>query len=170
LLQNLGVLALAPILALLLRRRHRARSPTESKFAGMCLGLAAGACALWVIVQFGAADSITVIHVGSLAVPMLAIMGCVTALAATSLQLAEIVVGVNVLLVLALYTPALSPLPGGTRFSYVFAAAALTCLAGFIAAALHPSTENSATLPLDPPHSGAQDPPDAVGSTMCSHE
>jgi len=133
----------------------------------MCLGLAAGACALWVVVQFGAADSITVIHVGSLAVPMLAMMGFVTILAAMSLQLAEMVVGVNVLFVLALYTPVLSPLPGGTRFSYVFAAGALACLAGSLAAALHPPTENSATLPQYPPHSGAEDSAEAGGSPLC---
>jgi hypothetical protein len=138
LLQSLAVLAFAPVLILVLRRRRRVRSATDWTFAGMCFVLVAVACALWIVVQFGTYGTDTIIHTGSLAVPMLAIIGCVAGLAAMSTRLAAIFVGVNALLVLAIYTPALSPLPGGTRFSYVFAAGAVAFLTGFVVAALHP--------------------------------
>ncbi len=150
LLQSLGVFAFAPALMLLLRLRRRARSSTDWTFAGTCFGLVGVACALWIVVQFGTGDTVAVmsgekvsgafsaaiIHAGSLAVPMLAITGCVAGLAAMSSRLAAIFVGIDVPLVLALYTPALSPLPGSTRFSYVFAAGAALFLTGFVVTAL----------------------------------
>jgi hypothetical protein len=67
--------------------------------------------------------------VGSLAVPLLAIVGCVAGLAACFPRLAAWVVGLNSLFVLAVYTPSLEP-PPGTSYSPLTALLAAASLAG----------------------------------------
>ena len=47
---------------------------------------------MWITVQFGTHGSDAIIHIGSLAIPMLAIVGCVAGLAAMSSRLAAILV------------------------------------------------------------------------------
>jgi hypothetical protein len=137
LMQVIGLLWLAPIFVFIPPLRRRPRSADEWRFARTAFAIAAAGCALWVIVQFGTDQSITYLHVGSFALPMLLIMACVTALAAVSQRLATALVGVNGVLVLVLYVPSLRRLPGGTGFSWLLAVIGTACLAGFIALAAH---------------------------------
>jgi hypothetical protein len=129
LLPLLGMLLVAPIAMLFARARGRPDGP-EWRFALISFAFCGLACAIWALLMFGEPDSSTTIHVGSLAVPLLAICACVVGAYAVSSRLAIVLVGLNALLVLVLYTPALSP-PPGTSYSPVAALLAAASLVGF---------------------------------------
>jgi hypothetical protein len=129
LLPCLGLLLAAPFAMLLARRRRR--SEADWRFATYALAIVAIGCLFWILLQFGVPGiSSTMIHAGTLAIPLLAICGCVAGLRATFPRLALAVVGLNALLVLALYTPSLTP-PPGTGYSAVAAVVAVASLLGF---------------------------------------
>ncbi len=129
LLPLLGVFLVAPVAMLLARDRGR-RRVAEWRFAFLSLLFVAIGCVSWGLLLFGSPNAIATIHVGSLAVPLLAICGCVAGLFATFPRLAIVTVGLNALATLALYTPSLSPLPG-TGYSALAAVIAAASLAGF---------------------------------------
>lgn len=129
LLPLLGLLLVGPIAMLLARARGRPSGP-EWRFALVCFSFCGLACAIWALLMFGGPDSSTLLHVGSLAVPLLAICACVVGAYAVHPRLAIALTGLNALFVLALYTPALSP-PPGTSYSPLAALLAAASLAGF---------------------------------------
>jgi hypothetical protein len=128
LLPFLGILLIAPFA--MLAGRRRARDEDEWRFALICFGFFAVACVAWGLLLFGTPDSRATIHVGSLAVPLLALVGCVVGLRSVFPRLAAWVVAVNVLLVLVLYVPSLTPEPGSS-YSPITALLAVASLAGF---------------------------------------
>jgi hypothetical protein len=134
LVYSLGLFVLTPFLVLWILARRRRRDQRDWRFALQSLLLVTVSCAVWILVLFGSTASPTAIWLGSLAVPVLALAGCIAAIASATPTLATTLVAHNALTVLALYTPILDPLPD-TRFSYVAAAATLGSLVGYIAVA-----------------------------------
>ncbi len=131
LLPFLGLLLIAPFAMLIARRRSR--DEDEWRFALICFAFFVVAAVTWALLLFGETpDSLATIHVGSLAVPLLGVVGCVVGLRSVFPRLAAAVVGLNVVCVLALYTPSLTP-PPGTSYSPI---AALLALASFVGIAL----------------------------------
>ncbi|MGN6258481.1 MAG: hypothetical protein ACTHN3_12155 [Solirubrobacterales bacterium] len=125
----LGLLLIA-LPAMLIGRRRSGRSEEEWRFALLCFAFFGIACIAWGLLLFGTPDSRATIHVGSLAVPLIGLVGCVAGLRSVFPRFAAWMVGLNVACVLLLYTPSLTP-PPGTSYSPVTAALALLSFAGF---------------------------------------
>jgi hypothetical protein len=134
LLPLLGILLLAPVAMLLARLRRRYDGP-EWRFAMRSFAYCGLAAIVWALLMFGNPESSTLIHVGTLVLPLLAICACVAGAYAVDPRLAVGLVGLNALLVLVLYVPAPTPLPG-TSFSAPAALLAAASLTGFGAVAL----------------------------------
>lgn len=128
LLPFLGIFLIAPF-AMLFGRRRAGRNEDEWRFALLCFAFFGIACLVWGLLLFGTPDSRATIHVGSLAVPLLGVVGCVAGLRSLFPRLAAAVVGINVLFVLLVYTPSLTP-PLGSSYSPITAFLALLSLAG----------------------------------------
>ncbi len=129
LLPLIGFLLVGPI-AMGVARARGQPSGSEWRFALVCFAFCGLACAIWALLMFGEPDSSTLLHVGTLAVPLLAICACVVGAFAVYPRLAMGLVGLNSLFVLVLYVPALSPLPGSS-YSAIAALLATASLAGF---------------------------------------
>jgi hypothetical protein len=126
LLPFLGLLLLGPVamaVAWLAGRRPRGSDWT---FAVFCLAFTATACLVWALLMFGGENGKTVLHQGSLAVPLLAVCACVAGACAVDRRFGLGLVMANVALVLLLYVPAIGPVPGT---SYSIAAGFLAALA-----------------------------------------
>jgi hypothetical protein len=134
LLPLLGILLIGPV-AMLLARLRGERDGAEWRFALRAFAYCALSAAVWALLMFGNPDSATLIHVGTLVLPLLAICACVAGAYAVDRRLAVGLVGLNALFVLVLYVPALTPLPG-TSYSPLAAVLAAASLAGFGAVAL----------------------------------
>jgi hypothetical protein len=122
----LGVFLLGPLLMLAGRRRRR--NEGDWRFALLGLGFAAVSVVAWGLLLFGGPDSVTSIHVGSMAVPLVAVVACVVGLHSVYPRLATALVAFNILFVLVVYTPSLQP-PPGTSYSPLMAVLALASLA-----------------------------------------
>jgi hypothetical protein len=146
LLPLLGILLIAPLAMLLARDRGR-RQIAEWRFALFCFAFVLVGCLAWGLLLFGSPNAIAYLHVGSLAIPLLGICGCVAGLRATYPRLALAVVGANVLAVLILYVPSLTP-PPGTRYSVFATLGAAAGLVGFALVALRASSEPGASARL----------------------
>lgn len=129
LLPFLGILLIAPF-AMFAARRRPDRNREEWRFALLCFAFLGVACLFWGLLLFGTPDSRATIHVGSLAVPLLGMVGCVAGLRSVFPRLAAWVVALNVLMVLVLYVPSLTPEPGSS-YSPIAAVLAAASLAGF---------------------------------------
>jgi hypothetical protein len=129
LLPFLGLLLIAPFAMLIARRRSRDEG--EWRFAMICFAFVVVASVIWGLLLFGTPDSRSTIHVGSLAMPLLGLVGCVVGLHSVFPRLAATLVGVNVVCVLLLYTPSLTP-PPGTAYSPLMALLAVASLAGIV--------------------------------------
>jgi hypothetical protein len=146
LLPSLGLLLLGP-LAMAFGRRRRGRDPRGWRFALLCFATVLAGCLFWGLLLFGNLPSRTVIHVGSLALPILAICGCVAGLRAVLPRFAVYYVAVASLLSLAIYVPDLMPLPG-TGWSPSALVLAAAALAGFVLLALRAPDAPGATNTL----------------------
>jgi len=135
LLAVLGILLIAPLAMLLARDRGRRRT-AEWRFALFCFAFVVVGCLAWGLLLFGSPNAVAYLHVGSLAIPLLAICGCVAGLCSISFRLALPIVTLNALGVLVVYTPALTPLPG-TEYSPSAALLAATSLVGFALVAFY---------------------------------
>lgn len=157
LLPFLGLLLVAPVAMLVARLRGSPRDGPDWRFALVCFAFFAIACVCWGLLLFGTPESRATIHVGSLAVPLLGVVGCVAGLRACYPRLAALVVGLNVLFVLALYTPSLEP-PPGTSYSSLtalLAAASLAALAFVTFRGSGETGEPPAPLATGTPHTVA---------------
>jgi hypothetical protein len=140
LLPFLGIFLIAPVAMLLARDRGRRRIE-EWRFALFCFAFVAVGCLAWGLLMFGAPNAIAYLHVGSLAIPLLAVCGCVAGLYAVSPRLTLAVVVLNALAVLLVYTPDLTPLPG-TSYSPLAALIAAASLAGLTLVSLRAPRED----------------------------
>ena len=138
LLPSLGLLLIAPLVMLVARRRGRL-NPVEWSFALTCFAVMVLGAVVWGLVMFGNEASRTVLHQGTFLLPLLGLCGAVCGLRATFPRFATYFVGFGALTMLAIYVPALDPLPG-TSYSLVNALLAAAGLAGFGAVVLHASS------------------------------
>jgi hypothetical protein len=145
LLPALGLLLIAPFLMLIagIRRKYRAE---EWSLAIKCLALVAVGCIVWGMLMFGGPESRTVIHQGTLAIPLVAICGLVLGLRASFPRFAVAFVGLNALVSLALYAPALDPVEG-TSYSVAAFALAVVSLSLFLLLGLRDSGDAPTTIP-----------------------
>lgn len=134
LISFLGILLIALPVLLVARVRGSPAGP-ESRFALVSLAFCGLGTAIWALLMFGGQDSSAVVHVGSLVIPLVAVCACVVGAYAVSTRFAVALAGLNVLLVLVLMVPALSP-PPDTSYSALAALLAAAGLAGFAAVAL----------------------------------
>jgi hypothetical protein len=128
----LGILLLGPIAMIIAWLAKKKRDPDEWRFALLCFAFFAIACVTWGLLLFGTPDSRTTIHVGSLAVPLLGTIGCIVGLRSVYPRLGIALALVNVLFVLFLYAPSLTP-PPDTRYSLMNIVLAALSLAGIAA-------------------------------------
>ncbi len=125
----LGILLLGPLAMLFARVRGRPDGP-EWRFAVTGLAFCVVSLLFWVAVIFGSPDSTATIHVGSLAVPLLAAVACVVGAYACYPRFGVGLAALNGLFVLALYVPSLTP-PAASAYSPVAALLAAAALVGF---------------------------------------
>ena len=159
----LGLLLIGPLAMVFARLRGSPRDPPDWRFALLCFAFFAIACVFWGLLLFGTPDSRATIHVGSLAVPLLGVVGCVAGLRACYPRLAAWVVGLNVLCVLALYTPSLTP-PPGTSYSALTVLLAAASLAGLAFVTFRNSGDRPAPAAGLPPVGTTAAGPSRVGS------
>jgi hypothetical protein len=142
-LPSLGLLLVALPAMALGRRRGRLRA-VDWTFSLTCFAIVAVGCLCWGLLLYGNFPARAAIHVGSLALPILALCGSVAGLRAVFPRGGTYFVAIAAVVMLALYVPALEPLPG-TSFSALAALLALISLAGFGAVAfLDPDSEPGA--------------------------
>jgi hypothetical protein len=131
----LGILLLGPIamiVAWLVKKRRDPegwRERGEWRFALLCFAFFAIACVSWGLLLFGTPDSRTTIHVGSLAVPLLGLVGCIVGMRSVYPRAGIALALVNVVFVLFLYAPSLTP-PEGTSYSFLNGLLAALSLVG----------------------------------------
>jgi hypothetical protein len=142
LLPFLGLLLIGPV-AMLAARLRGGRDGPDWRFAVSALSFCALACLAWVLLMFGNEPATTVIHQGSLAVPLLAVCACVAGACAVDRRLGLGLVLANVGLVLLLYVPALAP-PPGSSYSVVAAVFTAASLAGISRLTLWPPRDRTA--------------------------
>lgn len=129
LLPSMGLLLAAPFAMVLGRKRGRRRQ-AEWNFALTCFLVVGVGALIWGLLLFGTEPDRTAIHVGSLALPVLALCGCVSGLRAIFPRFANWLIGASALLMLAVYVPSPQPIPG-SGVSVLCAVIAAASLAGF---------------------------------------
>ena len=144
LLPSLGLLLIAPVVMLAGRRRGRL-NPAEWSFSLTCFAILILGAIVWGLLMFGNEASRTVLHQGSFVLPVLGFCGAVCGLRAVLPRFAVYFVGLSALLMLAIYVPALNPLPG-TSYSVFSALIATASLIGFGAIALRSDDANSEAI------------------------
>jgi hypothetical protein len=141
---SLGLLLLAPVAMVVARLRGHPKGPAWN-FSLLCWAAVLAGCVVWGLLMFGGPESNASVHVGSLAIPLLAIVASVLGLYAVLPRFAPWWIGLWALLTLMLYAPALTP-PAGTAYSFWAALLALAALAGFVAFAWR---SNGASEPVN---------------------
>lgn len=115
--------------------RRRGRNPAEWNLALSCLFAFAVGAVAWALLMFGGSRASTVIHQGSLALPILGICAAAVGVRAAFPRFGAWLLGLNAVLMLALYVPSLEPLPG-TVYSPWAGLIAAASLAAFAAVSL----------------------------------
>lgn len=131
LLPLLGILLLGPLAMLAQRLARGSPGGPEWSFALNALALCLAAAAVWALLLFGSPEARATVHVGSLALPLLAACACVVGAFAVSRRLAIGLVAINATGVLVLYAPALTTIEG-TSYSPLAALLAFASLAGLL--------------------------------------
>jgi hypothetical protein len=145
----LGLVLLGPIAMIIAWLAKKKRDPDEWRFALLCFAFFAIACISWGLLLFGTPDSRTTIHVGSLAVPLLGLVGCVVGMRSVYPRLGIALGLVNAVFVLLLYGPSLTP-PPGTSYSvlnFLFALLSLGGIAYVIMREARPDIPLASRLP-----------------------
>jgi hypothetical protein len=130
LLPFLGFLLIGPIAMIVAWLRKMPRERDEWRFSLLCFGFVVVACIFWGLILFGTPEARTTLHVGSLAVPLLGLVACLVGMRAVFPRAAIALAGFNILFVLALYTPSLTPFEADTSYSALNAVLALAGLLG----------------------------------------
>lgn len=137
LLWTFGLLILAlPVIAVGVLRGKRPQGE-DWAFARLCLFVFGSGAVLWGLIMFGNVPGRAIVISGSLALPIVGMVGLVAGVRAVYPRWAEWLVAANAVTVLLLYAPSLEPLPD-TSYSAFAAIAAAAALAGFLATALSP--------------------------------
>lgn len=136
LLPSMGLLLLAPFVMAAARLRGR-RNPFEWNLALNCFVVFVLGAVIWGLLVFGNANDRTLLHISSYLLPLLGIAGAIAGLRATFPRFAICYVAVASALSLALYAPALDPLPGSV-YSPLAAVVAALALVAFVAVTLLP--------------------------------
>jgi len=152
----LGVFLIAPLAMLLARDRGRRRLE-EWRFALFCFAFLAIGCLAEGLLLFGSPNAVAYLHVGTLAIPLLGIVGAVAGLRATFPRLALAVVVLHVMAVLVLYVPALTPLEG-TSYSPLAGLIAAASLLGFALVAFQPDLRSASREPAFRMRAGTSEP------------
>jgi hypothetical protein len=132
----LGIALLGPIAMLIawLTKKKRDpegwRDPDEWRFSLLCFAFFALACITWGLLLFGTPEARTTIHVGSLAVPLLGLVGCVIGMRSVYPRIGIGLALVNVVFVLLLYAPSFEPPEPGTSYSVLNGLLTLAALGG----------------------------------------
>jgi hypothetical protein len=142
----LGLFLVVPFVMLAFRGRGRKHSD-DWQFALICLALAGLGVLSWGLLLFGPPAARTTIHVGSLALPILALCGAVAGLRATFPRFAIALVCANAIATLTLYVPALDP-PTGSSYSALAAVLAAVSLTAFVTVALRAGGHSHSLLPF----------------------
>jgi hypothetical protein len=129
------VAALTIAVGALAGRGRRREHPLEWSFALICFAALGGGALAWGLLAFGNYAARTSLHVGSFLLPILGLCACVAGLRALFPRFAVYFLCLNAALMLALFAPALEPLPG-TAYSPLPIAIAAAALAGFVVTAL----------------------------------
>jgi hypothetical protein len=128
LLPLLGIFLLAlPVMAV--ARIRGSPGGAEWRFAIQMLGFCVVATLVWVLLMFGGQESAATVHVGSLALPLLAICACTLGLYTVSRPLALAVVAIGAITSLALCVPSLMPLEGTSYSAFAAALATVSLIA-----------------------------------------
>jgi hypothetical protein len=135
LLPSLGPLLIA-LGAMAVGWRRRGRDPAEWSLACWCLIAAAVGAVGWALLMFGGTRAATVIHQGSLAIPILLLCGAAVGVRAVYPRFGAWLLGINASLTLAIYVPSLEPLEGSVYSAWAGALAALSFV-GFVLVAIH---------------------------------
>ena len=130
LLPSLGLLLLAPFAMAFAAARRTRGDPAEWSFALTCFAVFGVGILVWALLVFGSIELVTVIHVGTYLLPILAMAGAVAGLRAVFPRFAVYWVGLGALLSLAIYVPALEP-PAGTSYRPLAAILCAAALAAF---------------------------------------
>lgn len=133
LLPSLWLLLVAPLVVAVGWSR-RTRRPREWAFAVACMAVLAIGLVDWGLICFGNLAARTIIHFGSYLLPIIAVSAAVVGMRSVFPRLALGLVGLNALLGLAIYAPALDP-PPGSSYSVLAAMLATASLAVFVAVA-----------------------------------
>jgi hypothetical protein len=144
LLPSLGLLLIAPIVIALRRRAGRERIEEWRLSLTLWASFAIGTVA-WALLLFGGPDSRTVIHAGSLAIPLLGTVAAVVGLRAVAPRFAFYYCAFAAAATLALYVPSFD-LPGYSLPAIVISALALGAYAVLAARApeLRPAADPTA--------------------------
>ncbi|HET8566531.1 MAG TPA: hypothetical protein VFL77_08670 [Solirubrobacterales bacterium] len=134
LLPSLGLLLIAPI-AMLIAWRRGQREPRDWNFALLCSAAFLIGAIAWGLLVIGSEADRTAIHVGSYLIPILGICAAVAGLRAAFPRFGACLLGLNAVLMLAIYVPSLEPLPG-TVYSPLAGLLAAVSLAAFAAVSL----------------------------------
>lgn len=125
-----GILLLGPIAMIVAWLTKKRREPDEWRFALLCFAFFGLACVSWGLLLFGTPEARTTIHVGSLAVPLLAAVGCVIGMRSVYPRAGTALALVNVAFVFLLYLPSFEPVVPGTTYSPFNAVLTALSLAG----------------------------------------
>ncbi|HEV2790131.1 MAG TPA: hypothetical protein VGV69_02385 [Solirubrobacterales bacterium] len=131
LLWTLGLLLLALPLIAVGRLRSDRRDDLDWRFARLCLLFCGVGVLAWGLLMFGSVTGRAVVTQGTLALPLVGIVGVVAGLRATYPRLADWFVAANALTVLLVYLPMLSPALPDSYEAFAEVAAILS-LAGFV--------------------------------------
>jgi hypothetical protein len=134
LLPSFTLLLLSPI-AMLLFGRWRDRDGPEWGFALRSFVVLVIGALLWGLLVFGTPIDITLLHIFSYALPLLAMAGAVAGLYSVLPRFTYVWVSIFAVLSLALYVPSLDPLEG-TSYSPLAAILAALAVAGYALVAL----------------------------------
>jgi len=145
LLPLLGIFLLAPVAMAVARVRGSPSGP-EWRFGLLGIAFSVLATLVWALLLFGGEEANASIHVGSLALPLLAIVAATVGLYAVSRRLALALVAVNAIAVLVLYVPSLTP-PEGSSYSLFAAVLAAAALAAFAYLCLRGSAGGDGSRP-----------------------
>ncbi|MGE4122157.1 MAG: hypothetical protein AB7F97_11760 [Solirubrobacterales bacterium] len=156
LLPSLGLLLIG-LVTMLARIWRPARSEAEWRLALLCLLAAAVGAIGWALIMFGGERASTVIHQGSLFIPVLLIAAVAVGVRSLFPRFAIGLLLLNAATMLALYVPALEP-PEDTSYSFLSGLIAAAALAGFCFVSLRRDRD------ADAPATVGDHPPAAIDS------
>jgi hypothetical protein len=117
LLPFLGIVLLGPIAMIIAWLKKKRRDPDEWRFALLCFAFFVVSVVPWALILFGTLESRATIHVGSLTVPLLGLIGCIVGARSVYPKFGAALAIVNVIFVFFLYLPSFEPVVPNTSYS-----------------------------------------------------